>query len=196
MATKARYWSGVLYPENMRSDWKDEISRVVQLPYAYCVHDKDVDKKGELRKAHVHLIVAFPNTTTQKSALDLMQSLSAPGKKAISTVEAVKNIRFMYDYIRHDTADARKQHKHLYEVEERVCGNGFDIGSYEQISLADKRKMLMDLVTTIKENDIYNFADLTDFVVALHPEWFDVLVSNSGFLDRLMNGRYHNHIRK
>ena len=39
---KVRYWWGILYPENMIENWKDEIEDVLQLPFCYCVHDKDI----------------------------------------------------------------------------------------------------------------------------------------------------------
>ena len=37
---KARFWTGVLYPENMREDWKEVIGDTLQYPYAYCQHFK------------------------------------------------------------------------------------------------------------------------------------------------------------
>lgn len=69
--TKARFWTGVLYPENMREDWEITIGDVVQYPYAYCKHTRDKDSKSEHRKDHVHLLLAFPNTTTYQHALSV-----------------------------------------------------------------------------------------------------------------------------
>ena len=108
---KARFWTGVLYPENMREDWKEVIGDTLQYPYAYCQHSQDKDSKSEHRKDHVHLIVAFPNTTTYKHALNVMDLLSAEGKKAINKCEAVVGIRNVYDYLIHDTEDCRKKGK-------------------------------------------------------------------------------------
>ena len=39
--SKARYYWAVLYPENMRDSWQDDIDLLLQVPYAYCIHDKD-----------------------------------------------------------------------------------------------------------------------------------------------------------
>ena len=41
MSVKARYWTGVCYPENMRDDWKELVEDLLGVPTAYCVHDKD-----------------------------------------------------------------------------------------------------------------------------------------------------------
>ena len=59
MSEKAKYWCAVLYPESMISDWKESISEILQIPYSYCIHDKDKDGHDGDRKTHVHLILAF-----------------------------------------------------------------------------------------------------------------------------------------
>ena len=192
ITTKARYWVGVGYPENMRPDWKDVIGEVTQLPYAYCVHDKDVDGDEDDRKEHVHILLAFPNTTTYKSALSVLQELSAPGKKAFNTVQKVNNVRFMYNYLIHDTEDSRKKHKHQYDPKERITGNNFDIGAYEQIDIADRRRIRREIGALIFTNpDIVDYSDLYAYVVSnCDPEYEDVLCANSGHFWRLCGGRY------
>lgn len=142
---KARFWTGVLYPENMREDWKEVIGDTLQYPYAYCQHFQDKDSKSEHRKDHVHLIVAFPNTTTYKHALNVMDLLSAEGKKAINKCEAVVGIRNVYDYLIHDTEDCRKKGKEQYDPSERITGNNFDIGAYEQLGTAEKNEMFLEM---------------------------------------------------
>ena len=62
MAEKARYWAGICYPENMVEDWKECIGELLQVPYCYCQHNKDVTTEKEERKDHVHIIITFPNS--------------------------------------------------------------------------------------------------------------------------------------
>ena len=69
-------------PRKYEEDWKEVIGDTLQYPYAYCQHSQDKDSKSEHRKDHVHLIVAFPNTTTYKHVLNVMDLLSAEGKKS------------------------------------------------------------------------------------------------------------------
>lgn len=158
---KARYWVGVLYPENMLPNWQEEIDDILQLPYAYCIHDKDTDSEAEDRKVHLHLIVVFPNTTTYNHALSVFDLLSAEGKKAINTVESIINIRSKYEYLIHNTEKAKKSGKHLYSPEERILGNNFDIGAYEQISKKESNDIMAMIETIIIENGFSNFYDLT-----------------------------------
>lgn len=191
ITTKARYWVGVGYPENMRPDWQDVIGEVTQLPYAYCVHDKDMDGNEDDRKEHVHILLAFPNTTTYKSALTVMQGLSADGRKAFNTVQKVNNVRFMYNYLIHDTEDCKKKHKHLYDASERVTGNNFDIGSYEQVGVEEKKAMRKELAEVIFSRDFKNYLDFYVYVCQnFPPEYEDVVVGYSGHFERLTKGNF------
>ena len=167
--SKAKYWTAVLYPESMVENWEVLIDDLLQVPYSYCIHDKDCDQDGVIRKLHIHLVIAFPNTTTMNHALSVFKRL----QETCSYCEQVLNIRYLYNYLIHDTDSCRKQGKYLYKVEDRICGNGFDIGLYEQLSITDKREMLHNLVRYIINEGVENF---TDFVVkveiAFSPEYF------------------------
>ena len=195
MAEKARYWSGVLYPENMIENWKEDISEILQLPFVYCIHDKDTDKEGSLRKLHIHLVIVFPNTTTKKYALSVFNKLSKEGFVCCPVCENVHSIRFVYDYLIHDTDDCRKKKKHLYKKTERVSGNGFDIGSYEQISVYDKLQMCKELADIIDKNGFEEFLSFYQFVMKNFSfEYFEILKVHSGFFERLCKGNYQYHV--
>lgn len=192
ITTKAKYWVAVGYPENMVENWEEMIGEVLQVPYAYCIHDKDktaADKED--RKTHVHIMVAFPNTTTYKNALSIFDKLSADGKQAFNTCEKVNNVRFMYNYLIHDTEDCRKKHKYLYSPLERITGNNFDIGAFEQISLADKHSMVRELSAEIIKIGFTNYLDFYAYVLEnFDVTYSDLLISYSGHFERLTKGNY------
>ena len=198
MAEKARYWVGVAYPENMLDNWEDVIAEKLEIPFCYFIHDKDHlseynKKQGieeEERKKHVHIMLVFANTTTYNHALNTLMALSKDGCKCVNKVEVVRNIRNKYEYLIHNTEDSRKKKKYAYSPAERICGNNFDIGAYEQVSLADKNKMALDICHLIKDNGIHNFVDLFEMVSGMGLEYFDILKSYSGLFDRMCNGNY------
>lgn len=191
MAEKSKYWVGVLYPENMIDKWQDDIGDILELPFAYCIHDKDLDDVEDERKAHVHLIVAFPNTTTYKHAFGVFSKLNAPGRVSVNCIEQVINIRQKYEYLIHNTDTSRKKNKHLYDVKERITGNNFDIGSYEQLSMAEKNKMLQELCNLIVQERYTNFIDFYMHVLSnFDDNYFDIVKGYSGFLERLTKGNY------
>ena len=191
--TKARFWTGVLYPENMREDWEITIGDVVQYPYAYCKHTRDKDSKSEHRKDHVHLLLAFPNTTTYQHALSVFGLLSAEGKKAINKVEACVSVRNVYDYLIHDTETCKKQGKELYDPSERITGNNFDIGAYEQLGTAEKNEMFLELGETIRDHGFTNYMDFYAYVVDNFDDmnYIEVLRSYSSHFERLTRGNHH-----
>lgn len=194
---KARYWWAVLYPENMIEDWEDLIAEKLQLPFAYCIHDDDLEKEFEdqtqqKRKTHVHIIIAFANTTTYKHVTSIFSLLNAPDKRAFNKVEAVRGIRHCYEYLIHNTETAKKDNKKQYSPNDRVIGNNFDIGAYEQISTSDKLRMSKEICNYIVEHDIYNFADLYMAVISNFDDaYFEILQTHSGFYERLIKGNYH-----
>lgn len=193
MAEKNRYWCGVLYTENMLQDWEDLIGDIVQLPYCYCIHDCDTDTQSEHRKEHVHLILVFNNTTTYKHAFSVFSELNAPGRIAVNTVKSIINIRSMYDYLIHDTETCRKLCKFLYDKSCRKMGNNFDIGNFEQVSLAEKKEVLRELCKIVYDEFFYNFADFYMYIDNKFKDdsvYIDVLNNHSGLIERIVKGNY------
>lgn len=195
--SKARYWVGVLYPENMIDSWESDIGDLIELPFCYCIHDKDKDLQDDERKVHLHLIIAFPNTTTYKHALSVFNLLSKDGCSAINTCEAVVNIRSKYNYLIHDTETCKKKGKFLYPVSSRITGNNFDIGSYEQISITEKNNITKELCDLIMFHGFTNFGDFYLFVVSEFEDtnYFEVLKTYSGLFERLTKSNYQKSVK-
>lgn len=101
----------------------------------------------------------------------------------------------MYDYLIHDTEDSRKKNKRLYDNAERITGNNFDIGSYEQLSTKDKLDMKLQLCRDIIEQGFLNFTDFFGFVMCNYDsEYIDIVTTNSGLFERLTKGNYQNYM--
>jgi hypothetical protein len=194
-SSKARYWIAVGYPENMKPNWQETIDEDYQLPYAYCVHDKDkleaTAESEEDRKVHVHFILAFPNTTTGRHALNVFRKLNVPGKNAFPACFPIINIRNKYDYLIHRTQKAQKDGKYQYGVEERICGNNFDIGAYVQISTADKTRMRKELSKLVAEKAFCTYLDFYFYVVDnMDDEYENVVTSYSGHFRELTRSMF------
>lgn len=189
---KARYWVGILYTENMIENWQETIAEKLQLPFVYCIHDKDVDQNGEVRKHHVHLMIAFRNTTTYKHAMETFKVLEAPGKEAINKCEKVRGVRFMYEYLIHNTEDSKKKNKHQYKPEERVIGNNFDIGAYEQISLEDEEEIINMICEIIEKNEFTNFFDIDKYIRSIDDsEYKRVFRKHQSYFNNIVKGLFN-----
>ena len=184
---KSRYWWAVLYEENMVEGWEDKIDDILQLPYCYIKHDKDTDKKSEHRKNHIHCLVAWNSPTTYKHALNVFKEL---GEKAVNTCQACICVRHCYDYLIHNTEKCKKQNKHLYDESERVEGNNFDIGAYEQISMKEKRELLKELLAFAVKSKITNFADFTAKALEWDSIYFEIFVGYNSMFEKVVRGNY------
>ena len=194
MAEKARFWTAVCYPENMVEGWEQKIDDILEFPFAYCKHTMDRDSKSEHRKDHVHIMVAWGNTTTDKAALKLFRGLSAPGRNCCPKVEPIHDVRRMYDYLIHDTDSCVKLGKEKYKPEERIAGNNFDIGLFEQISSEDKSEALKEICELIVDRKIYNVADV--FIIVSQcddykdAKYWEAFKSYAGVIDKICKGVY------
>lgn len=189
----AKYWQCVLYPEHMVDGWQDNIGELLQLPYAYCIHNKDVlaelcdDPSHDERKEHIHIIIAFPNTTTLKNALSVFQRLD---KNPVNYCQKCINIRYAYNYLIHDTETCKKKGKHLYDKTERIEGNDFDIGSFEQLSLAEKNKMLDELEDMVYKEGYTNFMKFYREVMNMGSEYRELVRGHSSHFKAIIQGFY------
>lgn len=55
---KFRSFAGTLYPDSVSYDCETLLSTIRSkfIDWAYILHDKDVDEKGELKKSHIHWV--------------------------------------------------------------------------------------------------------------------------------------------
>lgn len=197
MINKSRYWWAVLYPDNLVPNWKENIADLLQLPFCYCVHNKDVDSATDKRKEHIHIIFVFPNTTTYNHAFNTLSVLNAEGKQAFNKIESCVSVRYCYDYLIHNTDTCKKNGKFLYNPAERISGNNFDIGTYEQISLAELKEIKRELTLYCIDWQISNYSDLVSQVMLqFEDKYLDVVISNSAHFERLCKGNFLTRVKE
>lgn len=212
---KAKIWLGVTYPENMVDGWQDDVSDILQgIPYAYCVHDKDLEgheikagedvpdnlREPEKRKVHVHWILYLKDvkngTTTRKHATEILNLLSKPGRVCCPGCEACLNISHSYDYLIHDTENARKKGKHQYAPEERITGNTFDIERYVTLSEERKLEMSQEICDYIVDYRIKDTAKLyVELRTKFSDDYYQIYKANNAMYDRLCRGVYNDATR-
>lgn len=197
MAGEAKFWEATIWFDNIIPNWQDRISNLLQIPFAYCIHDKDsivTDDDQDFhdqdpRKIHMHILFAFDNTTTYKHAFDTLATLNQPGKKCFNQIRRVRKLKYFYDYLIHDTPDAKKKKKHLYDQSERIEGNNFDIGALAQISVDEKNKIRIELAKFILDNSIRGYHKFYLAVLAMEdPAKEEIAANYQGFFNSLCRG--------
>lgn len=188
---KVRFWVGVLWCDSMVPDWRDRLELTLQIPYAYCVHDKDTTPHGDPKKPHVHMMVCYGNTTTQNSIVSMFNDLSLEGHQCCNAAYKVRGVKLQFDYLIHDTLGARKEGKYLYDPSERVTGLGWDTEAFNQLQQIDKLKVLMELHDDIKAANITTFIGLYEYIMRTYDmSYFEIFLTYSAHFDRLVKSQY------
>lgn len=178
---KKRNWAFVLYPESAPVDWLERIQKSGVMAAVSPLHDKDVNASGEPKKPHYHVILVYGNPTTFKNVESFTKSLNQP------IPQALEQVRGYYRYLTHMDNPEKAQ----YAPSEIQTLNGFDIGDFVEMTKSEATKYKRELVQFIQDNDLMEYADLLDAVMAgAGPqEWFDVASSNTLFFTAYLKSR-------
>lgn len=176
---KSRYFDFLLYPESIPEDWEDCLAKL-GLPMAVSpLHDLDVTEREykELKpheqaiidaggvvykKPHYHVIYVAKNPVTTESVRNKIKR--ALGGKSVSHIEITDSVEWYFNYLTHDTADARKKHKHLYDKKDITYINDFDIDRYVVLDEGQKRELKNLLLNIIRKEHLVNVIHLLDFI--------------------------------
>lgn len=158
---KKRNWAFILYPESAPADWKDLLAST-GLPIAISpLHEFDHNPDGEIKKAHHHVLLHYDGPTTYNVVNGLCRKLNQPSPQPIDSM------RGQYRYLTH------KDNPEKYQYQEAdICRlNGFDIADFIEFSRSEVQSLIKKIHAFIRENDIYEYADLLDML--LDSDMFD-----------------------
>lgn len=169
-ATKFRFWRVLGYPESMPENWEELVEDEL-VPFACILHDKDADKNGELKKAHIHGVAQWGAPTTEAVASSFAQACGFVAK-----VKPAKNPPAAVQYLTH----LNNPNKYQYPFEAIKTFNGFKLEKY--YFALDGDEAMAELHGLVR--DFVNFADFADFVGDSRPDLSPCFRSHSAFFDR------------
>lgn len=162
---KARYFTFLLYPESIPTDWSQRLE-LMGVPIAISpLHDKDKSNvEGQIyKKAHYHVVYVAKNPVTSDSVRKRIQRLL--GVKSVAKVQiVVQSMENMYLYLTHESKDAIAKNKHKYSKRDITLLNNFDIDRYVTLDVEDKDDMLNDVCDLIDDHNLANMRELRRFV--------------------------------
>lgn len=140
----------VAYPESMPTGWAE---RLEGLPfgYAYCLHDKDVDDDGVLKKAHIHFFFQGLPTKRQKEYIHACLGVHY-GQDCRSASAA-------YDYLTHEN----NPDKYHYDKESIAHSRKWSQEDFDAI-YTPKIDYTIEIMQIIVENDIKEYSDLMEWI--------------------------------
>ncbi len=167
---KSRYFTFLLYPDadGFPEDWKDRLEKL-GLPIAISpLHDKDKAKGGGFKKAHFHGIYVANNPVTSESVRNKLRAILSSEYeecKAVAKVQIIREaVENVYLYLTHQSKDAIKKAKYVYDKKDIVHINNFDIERYIVIDVETKNQALRTIIDLIRIYGIPNVIDLHDFI--------------------------------
>lgn len=162
---KARYFTFLLYPESIPSDWKLKLE-LLGTPIAISpLHDKDKsDIEGQkFKKSHYHVIYVSKNPVTADSVR--VKVKRALGDNSVALVQIIRtSIENTYLYLTHESKDAIEKKKYVYDKADMTLLNNFDIDRYITLDVEEKDDILNEICDLIDEHDIANMRELRRFI--------------------------------
>lgn len=187
---KRKYWLFEIYQDSCPPNWQD-IAEQIGLPMAFSpLHDKDtysndvfdannqiISKKGDFKKAHRHVIIAYSNTTTYNTALEVAKKFGA------NIVQPCDSIKGSYEYHIHKNSP----NKYQYLNEDRILLNGFNINNYITLSEDDEFTLHKQIYELIYDNHIISLTQLCATLLKLEePKYFTIVMKNSYFYSKII----------
>lgn len=180
---KFRSFAGTLYPDSESYDCETLLSTIRSkfIDWAYILHDKDVDDKGELKKPHFHWV----GRATPRCLSVVSNFLGLPE----NDIEVVKNFDNMVMYLIH-LNDIDKFQYSPDDVETNLPNIGQLLRRQSEgqivkdLASAKMHKSWYDLVQYAVETDSYDVLRRNLGVIRLI--WEEVLISDA---KRLEDGR-------
>ena len=147
--------------------------------YAYAYHDKDTKEDGTLKQPHFHLIIVTHTTCTLSAVRRWFSGYIDSNGEITTTAQACTDIYEMYDYLTHDTIQAKLDGKYQYDKSiVKSSNDGFfkaDLeSSYDNITLAAEMLMkgvsIHDCGKKFGRDFILHYGDIRHYIEDLRYE--------------------------
>lgn len=182
----------ICYPDRMIEEWYYKIGKLLQVPFVYIVHDRDNCK------THIHLMISWNNNVQMKYFVKFVnQFLSADQNDPCCVlIMDIKNPEGAYNYLTHDTAEARSKNKYQYSKLDLIHCNGFDIHFVSQLDNQKKYLISKDISDYIQKFNLMDISKVLEYCNNKGQDYYLYLERHSGFFDRLCGANWKQWERK
>lgn len=176
-------WNFIVYPESAPKNWRDIINETRIEWVASPLHDKDTNPDNTPKKAHYHITLLFPSVKTYEQVKEITDSVNAPIPIKCQSVKG--SIRYM---VHKDNPE-----KFQYDWNDIKCYGGADLNALCAPTVTEKRQLLNEILTYIRNSDITEFEDLNNYALDNGlQDWIDVMhCYNTLSINALLRSRRH-----
>lgn len=174
---RTRNWTFVVYPiegnppapRNWRDILDDEHIQWIESP----LHDKDIDVDGEIKRAHVHVLVMYEGKKSYEQIKAITDRLNAPGPQKCASVKGL--VRYM--------AHLDNPEKKQYDKGLIIGHGGADPAEYLKPTSLSRYQLIGEMMDYVQETGIVEMEDLLMYARRERfDDWFPLLCDNSAYI--------------
>lgn len=178
--TKSRTFVFLAYGDENIQKAKDELNEDL-MPFAFIIHDKDVNEVGEEKTIHAHFMVDYGNNTTLNHMKKCYSHIAANG-----VIFPVFKAREHYDYLWHDQRLEKAKGKHVYPKSDIQHYNGFDYDELTDWTESQKMLLMDSIMAYANDNSIYEYAGLLEFLSKYDRALYKFCMNNTILINAYM----------
>lgn len=169
------YYATIVYPESAPLNWIDILEEQHIQALISPIHDKDIDKEGNPKKPHYHVVLIFESLKSPQQAQEIFEKICGVGTIPIHCLGAYSR------YLCHLDNSKKAQ----YNKEDIREINGAD---YKECCRQNGEKEkeeeanLIELTQIILDKKITYFHEVADLIIKEHSDLFSVLKTNSYYI--------------
>lgn len=221
---KSRYFTFLLYEDSAPKNYL-ELLESLNIPMAISPwHDLDIKTEkltpeeqklvdqGKIiyKKKHRHAIYIASNPVTSNAVRNRLQRLFADytNKPIVSEVQIIKTtVADTYAYLTHESKEAIRQKKHIYDSKDIVLLSNFDLARYQVLDVEMKEDILNKILDVVYVNELENIIELRQYFAVCDDiemmfgvsdirQLNKIIRENTGIIRLYLDGNYQNHQKK
>lgn len=170
MNERSLYYASILYSESAPDNWM----QILEDTHIACLisplHDMDLDKDGNYKKAHRHILFIFETLKSRRQMQTIIDKIGAVGCESVISPKAYAL------YLTHENAPDKAQ----YNPEDILAlSGGYDFLERAHNSTISRYDVITDIIRFCQSENIDCFADIVEYALDNNQEWFHVLSEGS-----------------
>lgn len=181
---RARHWQFLIYPESAPEDWREKLNSMQVCWIASPVHDKDTNKDGTYKKAHIHVLLTYEGQKSYSQVKQVADEVCAVFPDIARDV-ITQNLSVSIEYLTHDGFTE----KVLYDKEKITKSPAFDLDKYVNQSEDYHINITFEIIDYVEDNDITELRDLFNYCRYNNSEWAKAIKRNTIFYNHYLNSK-------
>ena len=194
MATKARFFTGIVYLDSAPESWIEVLRDSLRQYLISPLHEPDPIEDFEtgaikVKKPHFHIMYAHGNSITAKAARDIFPEwVVLPPSDFAFMVGSYRNLS---RYFVHLDQQDKQQFKGKPEQNLTILNN-FPLDLSKELTKSEKRQLKIELWNFVRQNNITEFAELLDALGDMQ-EWdmFEMAFDSQSKIEGYIRSQRH-----